>query len=151
MATYVTTDSGTGVVHSAPGHGHDDFITCRENGITDIINVLDDEGFALSDFGADFQGKNVLTNLNEAVIDALNKVDKLLSHLPYQHKYPYDWRAKTPLVIRCTKQWFIDLKEIQSLSISLLEDVNVVPPAGKNRLASFVRGREDWCISRQRS
>lgn len=148
---HVTVESGTGLVHTAPGHGQDDFAVCKLNGIQPLCPV-DDAGYFTAEAGARFEGKFILKEGNEAVIKALSESPKaLLHHHSYTHKYPYDWRTKKPVIIRATRQWFADLRHISHASVSALSNVNVVPRSGLKRLESMLGTRSDWCISRQRS
>lgn len=148
---HVTTESGTGLVHTAPGHGQDDFAVCKLHGIRPLCPV-DDAGHFTAEAGERFQGKYVLTEGNTAVIDALKETPGALLHQhTYVHKYPYDWRTKKPVIIRATRQWFADLRNISQSSVASLASVNVVPPSGLKRLESMLGNRQDWCISRQRS
>lgn len=150
-ANHVTTESGTGLVHTAPGHGQDDFAVCKSNGIGPLCPV-DDAGYFTPEAGDRFAGKFVLTDGNKAVIQALrDKPGALLHDHTYTHKYPYDWRTKKPVIIRATRQWFADLRLISQSSVASLSKVNVVPPSGLKRLESMLGNRQDWCISRQRS
>jgi isoleucyl-tRNA synthetase len=148
---HVTTESGTGLVHTAPGHGQDDFVVCKAHGIPPLCPV-DDTGHFTSEAGERFVGKFVLKEGNAAVIEALKQVPgALLFQNNYTHKYPYDWRTKKPVIVRATRQWFADLRLISQSSVAALANVNVVPPSGLKRLESMLGTRQDWCISRQRS
>jgi isoleucyl-tRNA synthetase len=148
---HVTTESGTGLVHTAPGHGQDDFAVCKLHGIPPLCPV-DDTGHFTAEAGERFFGKFVLKEGNDAVISALKAIPgALLFQQNYAHKYPYDWRTKKPVIVRATRQWFCDLRMISQSSVTALASVNVVPPSGLKRLESMLGTRQDWCISRQRS
>jgi isoleucyl-tRNA synthetase len=148
---HVTIESGTGLVHTAPGHGQDDFAVCKLHGIPPLCPV-DDSGHFTAEAGERFAGKYVLKEGNDAVIAALQAVPgALFFRQNYIHKYPYDWRTKKPVIVRATRQWFADLRLISESSVSALTSVNVVPPSGLKRLESMLGTRQDWCISRQRS
>eukprot|EP00301_Raphidiophrys_heterophryoidea_P005169 c12200_g1_i1.p1 GENE.c12200_g1_i1~~c12200_g1_i1.p1 ORF type:complete len:1388 (+),score=335.82 c12200_g1_i1:36-4199(+) len=176
---HVTTESGTGLVHTAPGHGLEDFIVCRENSI-DPYCPVNEKGVFTAEAGALFHGKAVLGEGNVCVLDALRKlhaipesrVDEkqpeegssvakkegglqsggaLLLAEKHSHRYPYDWRTKKPVIFRATKQWFINLQSIEQDVLNAIQDVQTVPDTGKSRLTAAVTTRSEWCISRQRS
>ncbi|MEM9948977.1 MAG: isoleucine--tRNA ligase [Cyanobacteria bacterium P01_D01_bin.36] len=146
---YVTTESGTGLVHTAPGHGQEDFaVGQREN--LPILCPVDGRGNFTAEAGS-FEGLNVLKTANDAIIEALTEEKVLLKHEPYGHKYPYDWRTKKPVIYRATKQWFASVKGFVGEALEAIDDVRWIPATGKNRITSMVSERSDWCISRQRS
>lgn len=151
-ADFVTAGSGSGLVHIAPGHGFDDYIVCMGLGLP-IPAPVDGEGrFTAEAYPDDPKrleglpvqaggGKEVIAILGNAVIG----VHK------YKHKYPYDWRTKKPIIIRATAQWFADVDLIKEPAVASLQDVRFIPDSGRTRLESFVKGRSEWCISRQRA
>ncbi|MGD1896611.1 MAG: isoleucine--tRNA ligase [Phormidesmis sp.] len=146
---YVTTESGTGLVHTAPGHGQEDFaVGQREN--LPILCPVDARGNFTDEAGS-FEGLNVLKTANDVLIEALTEEKVLLKHEPYNHKYPYDWRTKKPVIYRATEQWFASVKGFVSDAIEAIDEVKWIPAQGKNRITSMVSERSDWCISRQRS
>lgn len=151
-ADFVSADSGSGLVHLAPGHGHDDYDVCKSLGL-EISAPVDNRGHFTSD--AYPQDPQRLLDLfvqgkgNAAVLELL--AENVLHVHKYQHKYPYDWRTKKPIIVRATAQWFADVAEIKEDALKALEDVRFIPSGGKTRLASFVKGRSEWCISRQRA
>ncbi len=146
---YVTTESGTGLVHTAPGHGQEDFaVGQREN--LPILCPVDERGNFTAEAGS-FEGLNVLKTANDAVIEALTEEKVLLKHEPYSHKYPYDWRTKKPVIYRATEQWFASVKGFLGDALEAIDEVRWIPAQGKNRITSMVSERSDWCISRQRS
>ncbi|KAI9171684.1 Isoleucine--tRNA ligase [Paramyrothecium foliicola] len=152
-ADFVTSDSGTGLVHLAPGHGQDDYEACSSLGI-DAFAPITDEGFFTKEAYPDnpellTQAPSILEGGGEAVL-ALVREDVIGTH-QLCHKYPYDWRTKQPVVIRATAQWFADVGSIKDDALAALKNVRFVPEAGRSRLESFVKGRSEWCISRQRS
>ncbi|OLL25180.1 Isoleucine--tRNA ligase [Neolecta irregularis DAH-3] len=150
-ASYVTSDSGTGLVHTAPGHGMEDYQLCIEHGI-DIHSPVDDRGKFTDDVGLqDLQGLPVLKEGVEAVIKNLALRNALVNDAPYTHTYPYDWRTKKPIIIRATKQWFADVSKIKNSALKALDNVQIIPEVGRTRLSSFIKTRKEWCISRQRS
>ncbi|MCZ8160511.1 MAG: isoleucine--tRNA ligase, partial [Microcystis sp. LE19-196.1B] len=146
---YVTTDSGTGLVHTAPGHGQEDYIVGQRYGLP-ILSPVDDKGNFTAEAGQ-FAGLNVLKDANEAIILALTEKGSLLKEEAYQHKYPYDWRTKKPTIFRATEQWFASVEGFRELALEAIDSVRWIPATGKNRITSMVSERSDWCISRQRS
>eukprot|EP00531_Pseudo-nitzschia_arenysensis_P000513 CAMPEP_0116145042 /NCGR_PEP_ID=MMETSP0329-20121206/16358_1 /TAXON_ID=697910 /ORGANISM="Pseudo-nitzschia arenysensis, Strain B593" /LENGTH=1035 /DNA_ID=CAMNT_0003640573 /DNA_START=75 /DNA_END=3178 /DNA_ORIENTATION=- len=147
---YITTESGTGLVHTAPGHGQEDYLTGLKNGL-DLLSPVDDAGKFTIEAGEEFKGLNVLSDGNTAIIDALTTEGALLKVEDYGHKYPYDWRTKKPTIFRATDQWFASVEGFRDSALKAVDTVQWVPEVGKNRINSFVVGRGDWCISRQRS
>ncbi|KAK0630188.1 tRNA synthetases class I-domain-containing protein [Bombardia bombarda] len=149
---FVTADSGSGLVHCAPGHGFDDYQVCSSLGIPTSAPV-DGNGMFTEDAYPDdpsvLKGVSVLHGGGTAVLDLLG--DQVLDVHEYKHKYPYDWRTKQPIIIRATAQWFADVDSIKGQAMGALEEVRFVPEAGKKRLEAFVKGRSEWCISRQRA
>lgn len=148
--SHVTVESGTGLVHTAPGHGLEDFNVCMDNNI-DVICHVNDEGRFTNEAGERLSGKYVLDEGNKEVIEILKENDCLLFHERYVHKYPYDWRTKKPVILRATLQWFADLEGIKNPSVESLENVQIIPSNGKIRLSNMIQNRDHWCISRQRS
>jgi isoleucyl-tRNA synthetase len=146
---YVTTESGTGLVHTAPGHGQEDYQVGQRYGLP-ILAPVDDNGNFTEEAGK-FQGLNVLGEGNTAVIEAMNEVGSLLKEEPYVHKYPYDWRTKKPTIFRATEQWFASVEGFRDEALKAIAEVNWIPEQGENRITSMVAERSDWCISRQRS
>ncbi len=146
---YVTTESGTGLVHTAPGHGQEDYIVGQRYHLP-ILSPVDDAGNFTAEAGQ-FAGLNVLKDANEAIITALQEAGSLLKEEAYQHKYPYDWRTKKPTIFRATEQWFASVEGFREQALSAIETVKWIPEQGKNRITPMVSDRSDWCISRQRS
>ncbi|MBN8565032.1 MAG: isoleucine--tRNA ligase [Leptolyngbya sp. UWPOB_LEPTO1] len=146
---YVTTESGTGLVHTAPGHGQEDYQVGQRYGLP-ILAPVDDNGNFTEEAGQ-FKGLNVLGEGNTAVIEALQEVRSLLKEEPYQHKYPYDWRTKKPTIFRATEQWFASVEGFRDQALKSIAEVQWIPAQGENRITSMVAERSDWCISRQRS
>ena len=153
-ADFVSAESGSGLVHLAPGHGMDDYEVCLKEGV-DAFAPLDDEGrftrLAAPDHPDLLSGKEVLNDGHQAVLQYLNDREYVLASYKYEHKYPYDWRSKQPVIIRATEQWFADVGEIRDAVLQSLEDVTFIPETGRERLVSFVKTRSEWCISRQRA
>jgi len=146
---YITTESGTGLVHTAPGHGQEDYIVGQKYGLP-ILSPVDDQG-NFTDEAGKFEGLNVLGEGNGAIIQALIEVNSLLKEEPYQHKYPYDWRTKKPTIFRATEQWFASVEGFRDAALKAISEVQWIPAQGENRITSMVADRSDWCISRQRS
>jgi isoleucyl-tRNA synthetase len=146
---YVTTDAGTGLVHTAPGHGQDDYLVGQRYGLPILAPVDDDGNF--TDEAGPFAGLNVLGDGNTAVIAALQEAQSLLKEEPYVHKYPYDWRTKKPTIFRATEQWFASVEGFRDQALAAIADVRWIPAQGENRITPMVAERSDWCISRQRS
>ncbi|WBU29468.1 isoleucine--tRNA ligase [Rhodopseudomonas palustris] len=174
---HVTDDTGTGFVHTAPGHGREDFDIWMHNaralearGISSVIPYTVDENGALTEQAPGFTGKRVINDkgekgdANEAVIQALIARGALLARGKLKHQYPHSWRSKKPVIFRNTPQWFIAMdKDIvddgvakpgDTLRARALQAISVtqwVPPAGQNRINGMISGRPDWVISRQRA
>ncbi len=146
---YITTQSGTGIVHTAPGHGVDDYITGLKYDLP-IICPVDEKGIFTSDAGP-FEGLNVLKDANDQIISTLKKLGYLLKEKPYIHKYPYDWRTKKPTIFRATQQWFASVEGFRDDALKAIQKVQWLPETGKKRIESMVSDRSDWCISRQRT
>ena len=159
-ARYVTTDSGTGVVHIAPGHGLEDYQVGLEHGL-DIYCPLDDEGKYVDDgqIPAELVGISVLENeggrsaANGAVLDLLNNKGALLKIEKIAHQYPHCWRSKTPVIFRAMDQWFValDKDNLRNEALNAISSVEWLPARGENRIRGAVESRPDWCISRQRA
>lgn len=153
---YITTESGTGLVHTAPGHGQEDYLTGLKYGL-ELLSPVDDEGRFTTEAGSStvvgdsFVGKSVLGDGNVAVIDALRDAGALIRAQDYGHKYPYDWRTKKPTIFRATDQWFASVEGFRDEALKAVDTVQWIPDVGKNRINSFIVSRGDWCISRQRS
>ena len=146
---YVTTESGTGLVHTAPGHGVDDFNTGRKHGLAVLCPV--DEGGTLTAEAGPFAGLNVLKDANAAILSALRDTGALLAEQSYAHRYPYDWRTKKPTIFRATEQWFASVEGFRDQALAAIAAVTWMPESGRNRIEAMVRDRGDWCISRQRT
>ncbi|MCA0433683.1 MAG: isoleucine--tRNA ligase, partial [Proteobacteria bacterium] len=166
---HVTDDAGTGFVHTAPGHGADDYIiwtanqrALRERGIdTHIPETVDADGFFTKD-APGFEGKRVITDkgekgdANETVIAALRDAGMLVARERLKHQYPHSWRSKKPIIFRNTPQWFISMGDgqkngLREKALAAIDVTEFFPPAGKNRLRGMIEQRPDWVISRQRA
>jgi isoleucyl-tRNA synthetase len=169
---HVTDDTGTGFVHTAPGHGREDFDVWMENraalkarGINTTIPYTVDENGAFTEQAPGFSGKRVITDkgekgdANEAVIQALIKAAALLARGRLKHQYPHSWRSKKPVIFRNTPQWFIAMdKEIaghgdtlRHRALKAIRETRWVPAAGENRITGMIEAKPDWVISRQRA
>jgi isoleucyl-tRNA synthetase len=146
---YITTESGTGLVHTAPGHGVDDFNTGRKHGLP-VLCPVDEAGTLTAEAGP-FEGLNVLKDANAVIITALEDCGSLLLQENYSHRYPYDWRTKKPTIFRATEQWFASVEGFRTEALTAIDGVQWLPASGRNRIESMVSERGDWCISRQRT
>ena len=146
---YVTIESGTGLVHTAPGHGQEDYMVGQRYGLK-VLSPVDDKGNLTREAGQ-FAGLNVLTDANRAIINELKNQGSLLKEEPYLHKYPYDWRTKKPTIFRATEQWFASVEGFREAALKAIKSVNWIPQQGENRITPMVGERSDWCISRQRN
>ncbi|MBV9389201.1 MAG: isoleucine--tRNA ligase [Chroococcidiopsidaceae cyanobacterium CP_BM_ER_R8_30] len=149
MGDDITAESGTGLVHSAPAHGTEDYIVGQHYGISASSLVAEDGNYTQE--AGPFAGLNVLGDGVEAVITALKQAGALLKEEPYIHKYPYDWRTKQPVIYRATEQWFASVEGFREEALLAISSVKWIPNQGENRITAMVSERSDWCISRQRS
>ena len=149
LGEHVTLETGTGCVHTAPGHGLEDYFIGQKYSL-DILSPVDSKGVFTDEAGEDFKGLYVHKAGNQKVIESLKSKGVLLSLEDYHHSYPYCWRSKTPILFRATQQWFCSVNDFRTKSLEAIEKVNWVPSVGKNRIYSMVENRGDWCISRQR-
>jgi len=149
MAEYVTTEDGTGVVHTAPSHGRDDFYTGLKYGLP-VPNTVDERGVLTEETG-EFAG-TYYKDCDKVVVDRLREIGNLLRVDEFPHSYPYAERDDKPVIYRATEQWFvgIDHAELRKRMLAEADKVEWFPPQGRNRIESMVAGRPDWCISRQR-
>ncbi|GAW11480.1 hypothetical protein ANO14919_008260 [Xylariales sp. No.14919] len=154
-ADFVSADSGSGLVHMAPGHGFDDYEVCNSHGIP-VAAPIDDKGNFTKDAFPDApevlqQAPSVIEGGGQAVLDLMIPHGDVLLVEEHRHKYPFDWRTKKPVIIRATEQWFADVGSIKEDALNALGSVRFIPESGKKRLESFIKGRSEWCISRQRA
>jgi len=151
LADYVTLDSGTGCVHTAPGHGQEDYETGLKYGL-EVLSPLDDQGRFLPSVKF-FAGLDIFS-ANPKVIEKLRELGHLLAEQKISHSYPHCWRCKKPVIFRATTQWFISMEEnnLRQRALEAIEkEVEWIPSWGKNRIYSMIEQRPDWCISRQRA
>ena len=148
-ADYVTIDAGTGAVHTAPGHGADDYNYSLKYNIG-ILSPVDDKGHMTKEAGK-YEGM-FYAKASKAIVEDLTESGHMLYHTTFVHSYPHDWRSKKPVIFRATEQWFISVDEsdIRENALKALENVEFVPSWGKNRIGSMLETRPDWTISRQR-
>ncbi len=160
---HVTDDTGTGFVHTAPGHGADDYVIWMQQahlkGVdTTIPFTVDADGFFTKD-APGFTGKRVITDkgekgdANDAVIRALTDAGALISRGRLKHQYPHSWRSKKPIIFRNTPQWFISMSShgLRDIALKAIDETKFFPPGGQNRLRAMIEQRPDWVISRQRA
>jgi len=150
LGDHVTTEAGTGAVHTAPGHGQDDYIVGMKYGLP-IDNPVGADGVFLSTTEL-FAGEHVF-NANAHVLEVLESKGKLVHHHALLHSYPHCWRHKTPIIFRATPQWFIAMNKnhLRDLALSEVKRVAWIPDWGQARIESMIDGRPDWCVSRQRT
>ena len=146
LAEYVTLDSGTGLVHTAPGHGEDDFITGRNYNL-DILCVVDEKGFMVET--GEFDGI-FYEDANKKIVERLQDVKSLLKLDYITHSYPHDWRTQKPIIFRATSQWFASIEALKHDMLDAIKTVNWIPSWGELRMENMVKDRKEWCISRQR-
>ncbi len=150
LGDHVTLEAGTGCVHTAPGHGQDDYLVGLKYGL-EIYNPVDDYGRYRHDL--ELFGGMKLKDANQAVDEKLAEVGALLHESSVAHSYPHCWRCKKPIIFRATEQWFISMEEnnLRQKALQEIERVEWIPAWGRNRIYNMVEARPDWCISRQRS
>lgn len=148
LGEHVTTDAGTGCVHTAPGHGEDDFLIGQKYGL-DVLNPVDDKGHMTNE-APGFEGL-FYENANKPITEKLEEAGALLKLTFITHSYPHDWRTKKPVIFRATAQWFASIKDFRSELLEAVKETKWVPEWGETRLFNMVRDRGDWCISRQRA
>ncbi|MEH7084541.1 isoleucine--tRNA ligase [Neobacillus drentensis] len=147
LGEHVTTDAGTGCVHTAPGHGEDDFYVGQKYGL-DVLCPVDDKGVMTSE-APGFEGL-FYDKANKPITQALEDAGALLKLSFITHSYPHDWRTKKPVIYRATAQWFASIKDFRNELLDAVKETKWIPAWGETRLFNMVRDRGDWCISRQR-
>lgn len=150
LGEHVTTDAGTGAVHTAPDHGVDDFNVGKKYGL-ETLNYVDDSGVFRSDVEK-FAGLHVY-KADAAVLEALEAEGKLVAKKVFTHSYPHCWRTKTPLIYRATPQWFVSMNQngLKSAALDAVKGVQWIPEWGQSRIEGMLEQSPDWCISRQRT
>ena len=147
LADYVTMDSGTGCVHTAPGFGADDYLTCKRYGM-DMVVPVDDQG-RHTDYAGKYAGLKT-DESNPIILNDMRDSGVLFASEDIVHSYPHCWRCKHPIIFRATPQWFCSVDSFKEEAVKACEDVRWLPAWGQERMASMIRERADWCISRQR-
>ena len=147
LADYVTMDSGTGCVHTAPGFGADDYQTCRRYGM-ELIVPVDDRG-RHTDYAGKYAGMKT-DESNPVILEDMRQSGALFACEDIVHSYPHCWRCKSPIIFRATPQWFCSVESFKDKAVAACENVYWNPAWGKERMISMIRERADWCISRQR-
>lgn len=147
LGDHVTLDAGTGLVHTAPGHGEDDFIAGKKYGL-DVLCPVDSRGYMTAEAG-EFEGL-FYEDANSVILRRLNEENALLKEIEIIHSYPHDWRTKKPIIFRATAQWFASIDHFKEEILSAIKNVNWVPNWGEVRISNMIKDRTDWCISRQR-
>jgi isoleucyl-tRNA synthetase len=164
LADYATAEDGTGIVHSSPAYGLDDFNSCVAHGVTydEILNPVQGNGSYAADFAL-FGGQNIW-KAAPVIVETLDKAGRLFATETISHSYPHCWRHKSPVIYRAAAQWFIRMDEgegvftkdkapatLREMALAAIEETSFYPENGKVRLRDMIAGRPDWCISRQRS
>ena len=150
LANFVTTETGTGIVHIAPGHGADDYVAGQQNGLA-VLSPVDDEGKFTAEVGLpELVGMHVFKS-NDRIIEILAESGHLLGREIYKHSYPHCWRSKTPIIFRAVEQFFISLETLRGQALDEIDKAEWLPAWGRNRIYGTVESRPDWCISRQRT
>lgn len=150
LGAHVTLDAGTGAVHTAPGHGQDDYVVGQRYGL-EVENPVGDNGCFLPNTEY-FAGQHVF-KANDAVIELLKAKAALVHHVNFRHSYPHCWRHKTPIIFRATPQWFVSMdgNGLRTRALDEISKVTFTPDWGEERIRGMVENRPDWCISRQRT
>jgi isoleucyl-tRNA synthetase len=150
LGEHVTLEAGTGCVHTAPGHGQEDYELALKEGL-EVYNPVDNYGKYLSTVEF-FAGQQVFA-ANQSVIDKLIEVEALLQTSKISHSYPHCWRCKKPIIFRATEQWFISMKsnDLRQKALKAIDQVQWIPKWGRERIFGMIENRPDWCVSRQRS
>ncbi|PIE57023.1 MAG: isoleucine--tRNA ligase [Desulfobulbus propionicus] len=150
LADYVTTDAGTGCVHTAPGHGTDDYLTGLRYGL-EILSPVNDAGQYTAEAGK-YEGRSI-PDVNSDITADLGAAGFLIKEMAISHSYPHCWRCKLPVMYRATEQWFVSMaqNDLRKKALKAIEEVTWTPAWGQQRIFGMVAARPDWCLSRQRS
>jgi isoleucyl-tRNA synthetase len=148
VGDHVTLDAGSGCVHTAPGHGAEDFDICKKYPQIGIVVPVDDRGHLTADAGQ-FAGMYYKKS-NKAISEYIKEKGLLLAEEKIVHQYPHCWRCKDPIIYRATEQWFISINKFREKALKAIKDVRWIPTWGEERISKMVEDRNDWCISRQR-
>ena len=156
LGDHVSADEGTGAVHTAPGHGAEDFAVCKQYGMVEkfdaaVINPVGGNGVYLA--GTPIVEGQFIWKANAALVDVLRDANRLLAFAKFEHSYPHCWRHKSPVAFRATPQWFIsmDKQGLRADALAAIKTVRWIPSWGEERITGMIAGRPDWCISRQRT
>ena len=149
VGDHVTLDAGTGCVHTAPGHGAEDYVACRNYKEIPIIVPVDGKGY-LNELAGEFAGL-FYEESNAKIIEKLKEVNALYAIEDIIHQYPHCWRCHKPIVFRATEQWFASVDDIKDAAVEAIKGVRWIPKWGEDRITGMVVDRSDWCISRQRT
>jgi isoleucyl-tRNA synthetase len=159
LGKHVTTDAGTGIVHTAPGHGTEDFGVCQGYNNTEpyfkthpiaVLSPIDNKGCFNTLCPVPELVGQFYEDANTTILEILKTQNALLHHSKFNHSYPHDWRTHKPVIYRATEQWFIDVNAFRDKALAAIKQVDWIPKRGESRIASMVENRTDWCISRQR-
>ncbi|GMW00141.1 MAG: isoleucine--tRNA ligase [Candidatus Hydrogenedentota bacterium] len=150
LGNHVTLDAGTGCVHTAPGHGQEDYVVGLKYGI-EPFSPVDNGGLFTKDAGK-YEGTHVF-KANPVIVEDLRASEAMIHNEPYQHSYPHCWRCSGPIIFRATPQWFLSMSHngLREKALSAVEQVKWIPEWGKERIYSMIQARPDWCLSRQRA
>ncbi len=148
VGDHVTLESGTGCVHTAPGHGIEDFDVCQNYKELSVIVPVNDKGILTDDAGI-FKDLSIY-DANQKILEHLKNTNNLFNVKKINHQYPHCWRCKEPVIFRATEQWFCSIDDFKEKALEAIKSVNWIPSWGEDRISSMVRDRKDWCISRQR-
>ena len=149
LGDHVTTEDGTGLVHTAPGHGEDDFLVGQKYNLA-VFCPVDSHGKMMKEAGERFEGLFV-DDCNPEVIKALDECGALLKSVKISHSYPHDWRTKKPVIFRATPQWFASIEQLKEDIMKAIQTIQWYPSWGDIRLGNMIKDRGSWCISRQRT
>lgn len=149
VGDHVTLDAGTGCVHTAPGHGAEDYVACRPYKEIPIIVPVDSKGYLNGEAG-EFAGL-FYEKSNAPIIERLKKENALFATREIMHQYPHCWRCHEPIIFRATEQWFASVDDIKEAALEAIKGVSWIPKWGEDRISAMVADRTDWCISRQRT
>ena len=152
VGTHVTNDAGTGLVHTAPGHGVEDYQVCLKypNKGLEPYCPVDEKGYMMPGTGEGIEGL-FYEQANDAVLKIISENGSLLKHTTFTHSYPHDWRTGKPLIFRATSQWFCSIEPIREKLLNEIHNVKWYPSWGETRMVNMIKDRGDWCISRQRA
>ncbi|HIF64365.1 MAG TPA: isoleucine--tRNA ligase [Deltaproteobacteria bacterium] len=148
LGDHVTLEAGTGCVHTAPGHGHDDYVVGRRYGL-EVYAPVDAAGCFTSEL-PELEGKHVFS-VDDTVVEILQAAGALLAEETIQHSYPHCWRCRRPIIFRATDQWFVSMDSIRERALECVDEVKWIPSWGRDRIHGMIAGRPDWCLSRQRA